>query len=215
MAAMGAVIHGPGEGEHHAVGASSLTLKATSEHTDGGFFLSETVVEPGFPGPPLHRHRELTDMFYVLEGTLTLTVDGDEAEAPPGTFACVPPGTVHTFANCSDGPVRFLNFNIPGGSRTTCASSPQRWRTATALRHPRTSGVSPPSTTSSRSGRARRRCGCASLDGVSRSACSPSRGWPGATSRGRSRSGCRGGRGRRYRTRSWRGAPARRSCTAG
>jgi quercetin dioxygenase-like cupin family protein len=112
---MGAVIHGPGEGEHHAVGASSLTLKATSEYTDGGFFLSETVVEPGFPGPPLHRHRELTDMFYVLEGTLTLTVDGDELEAPPGTFACVPPGTVHTFANRSDGPVRFLNFNVPGG----------------------------------------------------------------------------------------------------
>ena len=115
IAAMGAVIHGPGEGEQHALGASSLTLKATSEHTDGGFFLSETVVEPGFPGPPLHRHRELTDMFYVLEGTLTLTVDGEEVEAPPGTFACIPPGTAHTFANRSDAPVRFLNFNIPGG----------------------------------------------------------------------------------------------------
>jgi quercetin dioxygenase-like cupin family protein len=112
---VGAVIHGPGEGEHHAVGASSLTLKATSQDTDGGFFLSETVVEPGFPGPPLHRHRELTDMFYVLEGTLTLTVDGEDVEAKPGTFACVPPGTPHTFANRSDAPVRVLNFNIPGG----------------------------------------------------------------------------------------------------
>jgi quercetin dioxygenase-like cupin family protein len=112
---MAAVIHGPGEGEHHAMGASSLTLKATSADTDGGFFLSETVVEPGFPGPPLHRHRELTDMFYVLEGTLTLTVDGEDREAPAGTFACVPPGTPHTFANRSDAPVRFLNFNFPGG----------------------------------------------------------------------------------------------------
>jgi quercetin dioxygenase-like cupin family protein len=112
---MGAVIHGPGEGEHHAVGASSLTLKATSADTDGGFFMSETVVEPGFPGPPLHRHRELTDMFYVLEGTLTFTIEDGDVEAPAGTFVCAPPGTAHTFANRSDAPVRFLNFNVPGG----------------------------------------------------------------------------------------------------
>src|SRR5437764_9540161 len=107
---MSTVIHRPGDGEHHAVGASSLTLKATSQDTGGGFFLSETEVEPGFPGPPLHRHRELTDMFYVLEGTLTLAVDGEEREAGAGTFACIPPGTAHTFANRSDAPVRVLNF---------------------------------------------------------------------------------------------------------
>jgi hypothetical protein len=78
---MAAVIHGPGDGERHQAGASSLTLKATSEDTRGRFFLSETVVEPGFPGPPLHRHRELTDMFYVLEGVLTLRVGDEEIEA--------------------------------------------------------------------------------------------------------------------------------------
>lgn len=112
---MGGVVQPPGEGEHHRVGASSLTLKAVSEHTDGRFFLSETVGEPGFPGPPLHRHRELTDMFYVLEGTLTFTIDGEDVEGPAGTFVCAPPGTAHTFANRSDAPARFLNFNVPGG----------------------------------------------------------------------------------------------------
>jgi quercetin dioxygenase-like cupin family protein len=112
---MAAVVHGPGDGEHHQAGASPLTLKATSEDTRGQFFLSETVVEPGFPGPPLHRHRELTDMFYVLEGVLTLRVGDEEIEAGPGTFACVPPGEPHTFSNRSESPVRFLNFNTPGG----------------------------------------------------------------------------------------------------
>jgi mannose-6-phosphate isomerase-like protein (cupin superfamily) len=41
---------------------------------------------------------------------------GEETvEAGPGSFACVPPGVVHTFRNDSDGPVRLLNFNTPAG----------------------------------------------------------------------------------------------------
>jgi uncharacterized cupin superfamily protein len=54
-------------------------------------------------------------MFYVLEGTLTMRLGDDEVEVGPGTFVCVPPGTVHTFGNRSDAPVRFLNFNTPSG----------------------------------------------------------------------------------------------------
>jgi quercetin dioxygenase-like cupin family protein len=54
-------------------------------------------------------------MFYVLEGTLTLRLGDRTIEAGPGSFACVPPGVVHTFRNDSDGPVRLLNFNTPAG----------------------------------------------------------------------------------------------------
>ena len=54
-------------------------------------------------------------MFYVLEGTLTLRLGDREIEAGPGSFACVPPGVVHTFRNDSDDPVRMLNFNTPAG----------------------------------------------------------------------------------------------------
>ena len=54
-------------------------------------------------------------MFYVLEGTLTLRLDDQTVDAGPGSFACVPPGVVHTFRNNSDGPVRLLNFNTPAG----------------------------------------------------------------------------------------------------
>ena len=39
----------------------------------------------------------------------------ETVEARPGSFACVPPGVVHTFRNDSDGPVRLLNFNTPAG----------------------------------------------------------------------------------------------------
>ena len=54
-------------------------------------------------------------MFYVLEGTLTMRLGDETHELGPGSFACVPPGVVHTFSNPSDTPVRFLNFNTPSG----------------------------------------------------------------------------------------------------
>ena len=39
----------------------------------------------------------------------------EEFELGAGGFACALPGTRHTFANRSDGRVRFLNINAPGG----------------------------------------------------------------------------------------------------
>jgi mannose-6-phosphate isomerase-like protein (cupin superfamily) len=111
----GGTVHPPGEGENYEMGGSSLSLKATEAEAGGAFFLSETVVEPGFAGPPLHVHRELTDMFYVLEGTLTFQLGEETVAGPPGTFVCAPPGTPHTFSNPGSEPVRFLNFNVPGG----------------------------------------------------------------------------------------------------
>jgi quercetin dioxygenase-like cupin family protein len=109
------VVLDPGGGERITVGASSLSIKAEAATTGGTFFMSETEIEPGFPGPPPHTHEHLHDMFYVLEGMLTLLVNGETVEAGPGTFVVAPPGTVHTFANRSDGPVRFLNLSTPGG----------------------------------------------------------------------------------------------------
>ena len=46
-----AVIHRAGEGERHAAGGSSaIIIKAGGDDTAGSFFLSETTIDPGFPG---------------------------------------------------------------------------------------------------------------------------------------------------------------------
>jgi mannose-6-phosphate isomerase-like protein (cupin superfamily) len=111
---MNATVHLPGEGEQIG-GPSMVTIKATGEETNNSFYLGESVVEPGFPGPPPHVHEHLHDMFYVLEGTLTMRLGGETAKLPAGTFVCVPPGVVHTFSNPGETPVRFLNFNTPAG----------------------------------------------------------------------------------------------------
>ena len=111
---MDAVVLMPGEGELIG-GPSAVTIKATGADTAGTFFLGEGVAAPGFPGLPPHVHERLHDMFYVLEGTLTLRLGDETVELPAGGFACVPPAVVHTFSNRGGHPVRFLNFNTPAG----------------------------------------------------------------------------------------------------
>jgi mannose-6-phosphate isomerase-like protein (cupin superfamily) len=112
---MDAVVLLPGEGERIEAGALTAVMKATAATTDGAFSMSEGTVPPGVSGPPPHAHRRTTDTFYVLEGTLHLTVGGRELDAPAGSYIVVPPGVVHTFANTSAAPARVLNINAPGG----------------------------------------------------------------------------------------------------
>lgn len=111
---MEATVHRPGEGEKIG-GPTAVTIKATGKETNDSFYLGEGVFEPGFPGPPPHRHRRLHDMFYVLDGTLTMRLGDETLELEPGSFVCVPPGVVHTFSNPSDTAVKILNFNTPAG----------------------------------------------------------------------------------------------------
>ena len=104
-----------GQGERIGSGAAGTRVLATAETTGGGFTVTETTIPAGFPGPPRHRHVAMTDAFYVLDGVLTVHVDGRANDVGSGSFVCVPPGTVHTFSNRSERPVTFLNINSPGG----------------------------------------------------------------------------------------------------
>lgn len=108
------VVRGPGEGETILGGA--VLFKAQVGDGEGTFSLSEITLPPGYPGPVLHRHAGTLDSFSVLEGTLTIRLgEGEEIEAGSGFFGAMPPGTVHSFANRSDGVVRALNLMVPGG----------------------------------------------------------------------------------------------------
>jgi mannose-6-phosphate isomerase-like protein (cupin superfamily) len=71
---------------------------------------------PGRAGADLHVHREHSDLFFVLEGTLTvrLGVEDRQVEVPAGRLARVPPGVVHGFRNAGDADLRYVNFHAPG-----------------------------------------------------------------------------------------------------
>lgn len=108
------IVRAPGEDESIMGGA--VLFKAQVGDGDGTFSLSEITLPPGYPGPILHRHRRMLDSFYVLEGTLTIRLGADdEIEAGSNSFGAMPPGTVHSFANRTDGVVRAVNLMAPGG----------------------------------------------------------------------------------------------------
>lgn len=69
----------------------------------------------GREGADLHIHRHHHDLFYVLEGRLSVRLGRTEqATADVGTLVCVPPLVVHGFKNAGDRDVRYLNLHAPG-----------------------------------------------------------------------------------------------------
>jgi quercetin dioxygenase-like cupin family protein len=93
---------------------------------------------PHREGADLHIHRRHTDMFFVLEGELTvmLGTDGETAVVPAGMLARVPPLVVHGFRNGSDAEVRYLNFHAPGQRFADFLRALRDGRTFTYDQHP-------------------------------------------------------------------------------
>jgi len=112
---MKSIVLRPGEGERLELGPSSAVIKASTQTTDGRFALLEMTLGPGFPGPKPHVHHETLDMFFVLDGTLTMQLGDETLDLPAGSFALVAPETVHTFSNPTDEPVRLLGMDTPAG----------------------------------------------------------------------------------------------------
>ena len=79
------------------------------------FNLALITIQPHRDGPGLHAHAEEDDAFYMLEGELTFTVDGEDVVAGPGVFVLVPPQVPHSFANRGDAVARFVNVHAPAG----------------------------------------------------------------------------------------------------
>jgi mannose-6-phosphate isomerase-like protein (cupin superfamily) len=105
-----AVVVPPGEGRR----VGNVEFLARSQDTPR-FNLALITIQPHRDGPPLHAHADEDDAFYVLEGELTFTIEGEEIVAGPGTFVLVPPGVEHTFANPGDAAARFVNVHAPAG----------------------------------------------------------------------------------------------------
>jgi mannose-6-phosphate isomerase-like protein (cupin superfamily) len=105
-----AIVVPPGAGHRVA----NIEFLARSEDTPR-FNLGILTVEPGSEGPGTHAHDTEDDSFYILDGEITFTVEGEEIVAGPGTFVLVPPGTAHGFANRGERRARVLNVHAPAG----------------------------------------------------------------------------------------------------
>ena len=109
-----AVIKHQGEGRTVAVVGDVYRFLATGDDTNGKYALFEALVGPG-GGPPPHVHSREEEGFYVLEGEITFTVNGERVVAKAGMFANMPVGTPHSFKNESNKPAKMLISLAPAG----------------------------------------------------------------------------------------------------
>jgi mannose-6-phosphate isomerase-like protein (cupin superfamily) len=104
----------PGEGRAYPMGRISAVFKADLDETRGGYSISEWWLEPHTQGPGAHAHPE-DDLFYVIEGTMSILMGDRWIDAPKGAFVLAPAGMKHDFENRSDSRAGVLNLSFPGG----------------------------------------------------------------------------------------------------
>ncbi len=107
-------------GEQHAGapprGPRRPFIRITSRHTDGLMALGEVELPPLTAGPNLHVHANEDEMFFVLEGVLTVQIGEQLHEVAAGGLAWGARGTPHAFANRAKDPLRAMILWIPGGA---------------------------------------------------------------------------------------------------
>ena len=108
-----AIVLAPGQGRQYPMGRISAVFKADDAETDSRYSVSEWWLEPTTQGPGPHAHAE-DDLFYVIEGVMSIRVDEEWFACAKGSFVLVPGGVTHDFENRGDVRAGILNFSSPG-----------------------------------------------------------------------------------------------------
>jgi mannose-6-phosphate isomerase-like protein (cupin superfamily) len=69
--------------------------------------LAEATLEPA-SATQRHYHRESEEIYYLVEGSGEIEVDGERARVAPGDAILIPPGAWHQIRADDDGQLRFL-----------------------------------------------------------------------------------------------------------
>lgn len=104
----------PGAGRVYPMGRIAAVFKADAEETEQRYSISEWWLDANTQGPGAHAHPE-DDVFYVIEGTMSILVGDQWTDASRGAFVLVPGGVTHDFENRSAARAGVLNLSIPGG----------------------------------------------------------------------------------------------------
>ncbi len=89
------------------------------ENCDGYFLLKRGevhIIEERMPpgtSEQAHWHERSRQLFYVLEGDLTMRFEGGDVQVPCGSALEIEPGKLHQASNESGAEVRFLVVSVP------------------------------------------------------------------------------------------------------
>lgn len=78
-----------------------ITCIIPSSQTDGRLAAFSENVAPQ-SGPPLHAHKNQTEIFHIISGHFRFHINGEDSELTDGDTIVIPAGTVHTFKNIAD-----------------------------------------------------------------------------------------------------------------
>ncbi len=109
------LILAPGAGRTYQCGTMTAVFKADENETDERYSISEWWLKPLSGGPGAHQHEANDEVFYVLEGTVSILIGDKWIAAEKGAFIRIPAKTIHDFENRTDKKAGLLNFFIPGG----------------------------------------------------------------------------------------------------
>ena len=103
-----------GEGAQvYTARGSVMAFKALAAQDDCDFSLMERTLPPGGRRPPAHRHDSCSEAYFVLNGTVSVVIDGHEHLLGTEDFVLVPRGVSHTFGNGGDEEARLLVLHAP------------------------------------------------------------------------------------------------------
>ncbi|MAD19063.1 MAG: hypothetical protein CMJ52_02435 [Planctomycetaceae bacterium] len=106
-----------GQGRAIRIRNGNVVFKTVGADNGGRVGIFEQTMQRGDPGPVPHFHRETTEMFFLIEGSLEFFLDDAVLIIEAGGFVRVPPNTIHHFSQRGDVPARFLIMFTPGKAR--------------------------------------------------------------------------------------------------
>jgi mannose-6-phosphate isomerase-like protein (cupin superfamily) len=92
-------------------------LLADSSATHGLLSAHRVKLGRGADGAVPHRHQDSAELFFVIDGSLQVLMDGAVTCLSGGDLAVVPPGMIHAFAAQHDSPADALILAAPGIER--------------------------------------------------------------------------------------------------
>jgi mannose-6-phosphate isomerase-like protein (cupin superfamily) len=103
------------QGKRLNVFADVITVKLTSEDTNGAYALFEDVTPPG-AGVPHHIHHREDEVFNILEGEYEVRCDDRVFKALAGSTVHLPKDLPHSLKNTGSSAGKIFGLLIPGGS---------------------------------------------------------------------------------------------------
>ena len=91
------------------------TITVPGIATGGMLSVTDAWVPPG-GGPPPHIHIDALEVIFVLNGSITVDVDGRNEIVAAGDAAVIPAGTIHHFLNHTATPVHLQLIFTPSGT---------------------------------------------------------------------------------------------------